>query len=620
MMNKRRIEKMLTGLGAALLAVVTALPATAQTTFDLRITKTDGLTATSPGQTVTYTIVVTNAGPSTATNATVADTFPAALSGVTFTSVTGGGMVTGNTAMGNGNISDTVTMPSGSTITYTATGTVVQSPVDMLTNTATVTAAAGETDTNLTNNSATDNTSLPVADLSITKDNGATAFVPGGQVQYTIVVTNNSDTTSVIGATVTDTFPAALTGVTYTSTVTGGATGNTAAGMGNIADTVTMPNESTITYTATGTLNAAATGTLANTATVAVPANMSDPEPSNDSATDTDTLVTRADLQIAKSDSADPVLVGATFTYTLTVTNNGPNSATSVTVTDTLPTGLTFVSGSVEGSPVTFANGVVTANVGTIAPSATATVTILVTADAVKNLSERRTNMATVSSATIDRNEDNDTATQSTTVQADADGDGTADVNDGCPNDPAKTAPGACGCGNPETDSDNDGTPDCVDGCPSDPAKTAPGSCGCGNPETDANGNGVADCVEPSLGPCPDNMTVLAADANGVAVDFTLPTGSSLLGDVTVTSDPAPGPVMPVGTTTVTVTVTDVNGVTASCTFDVTVLPPAEDLLQALLALLTGGGNCGLGVAAAVPLTMLGLVGTGLCLRRRRRN
>ena len=54
-------------------------------------------------------------------------------------------------------------------------------------------------------------------------------------------------------------------------------------------------------------------------------------------------------------------------------------------------------------------------------------------------------------------------------------GPGTADCNDGCPNDPNKTDPGICGCGTPDTDSDGDGTPDCNDGCPDDPYKTDPG-------------------------------------------------------------------------------------------------------------------------------------------------
>ncbi|MFZ5563722.1 MAG: choice-of-anchor Q domain-containing protein, partial [Thermodesulfobacteriota bacterium] len=45
----------------------------------------------------------------------------------------------------------------------------------------------------------------------------------------------------------------------------------------------------------------------------------------------------------------------------------------------------------------------------------------------------------------------------------DTDGDGTPDNEDGCPNDPDKIDPGACGCGVPDTDSDDDGIADCVD-------------------------------------------------------------------------------------------------------------------------------------------------------------
>ena len=47
--------------------------------------------------------------------------------------------------------------------------------------------------------------------------------------------------------------------------------------------------------------------------------------------------VGEADLEITKSDSPDPVTTGSDLTYTITVTNNGPDAATSVTVTDTLP-------------------------------------------------------------------------------------------------------------------------------------------------------------------------------------------------------------------------------------------------------------------------------------------
>ncbi len=84
---------------------------------------------------------------------------------------------------------------------------------------------------------------------------------------------------------------------------------------------------------------------------------------------------------------------------------------------------------------------------------------------------------------------------------ADGDGDGAADVCDGCPNDPNKTEPGICGCGVPDDDSDEDGVADCEDGCPNDPDKTEPGICGCGVPDDDSDEDGVADCEDG----CPDD-------------------------------------------------------------------------------------------------------------------
>jgi hypothetical protein len=56
----------------------------------------------------------------------------------------------------------------------------------------------------------------------------------------------------------------------------------------------------------------------------------------------------------------------------------------------------------------------------------------------------------------------------------DSDGDGTSDCADACPADPAKTSPGACGCGVADTDSDGDGIPNCHDSCPADAEPGAP--------------------------------------------------------------------------------------------------------------------------------------------------
>jgi hypothetical protein len=53
----------------------------------------------------------------------------------------------------------------------------------------------------------------------------------------------------------------------------------------------------------------------------------------------------------------------------------------------------------------------------------------------------------------------------------------------------------------PDNDADGDGVPDSSDGCPLDPAKIAPGDCGCGVSDADADGDGIADCVDPNQSP-----------------------------------------------------------------------------------------------------------------------
>src|SRR6185295_15313462 len=192
----------------------------------------------------------------------------------------------------------------------------------------------GEMDTS--DDTASDATTLTaVADLSITKTDGASGEVPGTAVSYTIVVAN-AGPSEVTGATVVDTFPATITGVSYTSVPAGGATGNT-TGPGNINDTVTMPSGSTITYTVSGTISPSATGSVANTATVTAPGGTTDPNLGNNSATDTDTLSQTADLQITKTDGAADEVPGTSVTYTITVTNAGPSDVTGAMVADTFP-------------------------------------------------------------------------------------------------------------------------------------------------------------------------------------------------------------------------------------------------------------------------------------------
>ncbi len=346
---------------------------------DLSITKTDGSASEIPGTPVTYIITASNAGPDGVVGATVADTFAGTLSGVTWTCAGNlGGTCAG---AGAGNINEPVTLPAGGSVTFTATGNIAPAATGSLVNTATVTAPGAVFDPNTGNNTATDTDTLtPSTDLSITKTDGAASEIPGTPVTYTIVATSSGPSTAT-GVSVSDTFPASLTGCTFTS-VAVGATGNTPAGAGNIGDSgMTFAPAGSVTYTATCNIDPAARGSLANTATTA--SATTDPTPGNNSATDTDTLTPEVDLGVVKVESIDPVIAGSgagNLTYTITVTNAGPSTSTAVTVSETmtLPAGVTLV--SVTPSQGTFVAP--TWTLGTLAPSASATLTVVLTAAA----------------------------------------------------------------------------------------------------------------------------------------------------------------------------------------------------------------------------------------------
>jgi uncharacterized repeat protein (TIGR01451 family) len=268
--------------------VVTVNPSTSPLA-DLKMTVTDGKSTIVAGAQNTYTITVTNAGPVAVTGASVIDTFPSIFTGVTFTATQSGG-ATGFAASGTGNINDTVDMPSGSKITYSAKGKLSAAATGNLSNTVQVTAPNGVLDPDTANNSATDSDSITSqADLKVTITDGKKAALAGTKDTYTIVVTN-AGPSDVAGAVIGDTFSTIFTGVTFTASQTGGATGFTAAGSGDITDTVTMPATSKVTYKATGTISGSASGSISDTVTVTSPNNVKDPNTANNTATDTDTL------------------------------------------------------------------------------------------------------------------------------------------------------------------------------------------------------------------------------------------------------------------------------------------------------------------------------------------
>lgn len=170
-----------------------------------------------------------------------------------------------------------------------------------------------------------------------------------------------------------------------------------------------------------------------------------DPVPANNTnICDTVPVIFSADVTGTKADTPDPVIAGTNLTYTITATNNGPSAALNFAITDPIPAGTVFVSaaaspGATLTTPAVSANGTVTATWNAAGGTAggltgvgvvrTLTIIVRVCPDfqQTRNLTDAQmcvpnlTNTATISSATPDPVAGNNTASATTTVQAQSD-------------------------------------------------------------------------------------------------------------------------------------------------------------------------------------------------------
>ncbi len=382
-----------TNNNASASTTVNAVP----TGADLTISKSDAPDPVVAGNDVTYNLTVANGGPNTATGVVLTDTLPG---GVTFVSATpsqgscsqAGGTVTCNL----GDIPNGSSASASIVITTTAAGTI--------TNTASVGAATS--DPNTGNNSASAATQVdPVplsADLSVSKADTADPIALGSNAIYNITV-DNAGPDDASGVVLTDTLPAGTTflfasfGCTYNAgphTVTCNLGNIVSGGSSNVIITVTPGSSGTITNT------------------VSVTSGTADPNAGNNTASETTTVnPPQADLSLAKLDSPDPITVGSTLTYTIIISNNGPDTATGVSLTDTLPADVNYQSAS-AGCTYNAGPHTVTCNVGTINNGGSNNVVITVIPTVAGNI----TNSASVTATTTDPNAGNDTASAATTV------------------------------------------------------------------------------------------------------------------------------------------------------------------------------------------------------------
>src|SRR5262245_58945241 len=310
---------------------------------DLSLTKTNNQTTSVPGTSTTYTLVVTNAGPSTVNRVFLTDAVPAGLLNPAFTPSTG--IYDPGTGLWTG-----LSLGTGQSVSITLTGTIDPTATGVLTNTAHVNPPVGVNDPDPSDNSATDTDTLtPKADLSITKTDNQIAAVPGTATTYTLVV-HNAGPSTVTSVLLIDARPPALLNPFF---------GTPNAGIYDrirrIWSGLNLAAGQSVSITLTGTIDPAATGTLTNTATVLPTTGVTDPDMSNNNANDVDLLAPVADLAITKTDGVTSAVPGTATTYTIVVSNNGPSAVTGASVSDVLPTGAasatwTFVSATGGGA------------------------------------------------------------------------------------------------------------------------------------------------------------------------------------------------------------------------------------------------------------------------------
>jgi len=339
-------------------ADVTVTPAA-----DLSVTKT-GPTTANAGNQITWTLHAANNGPSAATNAVLYDLLPAAVDPAT-AAVTGATCTLGGASPRLLTCGPLATVASGASATLTITATLLPGTgAQTVSNGALVNSDTNDPDPG--NNLAIDQTlATPAADLVLTKTapGGVNEQPPppanvGDVVPFMLTATNNGPSDSP-DAIVTDTLPAGLTFVS--------STGNCAPA----GQQLTCDRGAPLAPGATWTFNvnalvgpAAAQSTITNTATISGPVGDQDPS-SNDAAAGVQ-IAPAVSLDVTKLASSPAPVAGTDVTYTILVSNDGPDTATGVTITDPLPAGLTYVSSTAAQGSCTATGALVSCAVGSI--------------------------------------------------------------------------------------------------------------------------------------------------------------------------------------------------------------------------------------------------------------
>ena len=330
---------------------------------DVLIAKSVTPNPAKAGEEVTFTLHIANLGQSTAEDVTVSDTLPVQITGEEY-SIDGGETWqawTGSVAIG--------AIRPGVEFDVIIRGILSSTAEGSITNVAIVHSTTPDPNTANNTSTITFPVTPQIADLSINKSASPLSVQAGDVLTYTIAV-QNLGPDAAINAVITDVIPAALSAPEYS--INGGGEWLLWTG------TLTIPEieaQGKLTILIRGTV-VDASAPITNTATVL--SDTRDPDLSDNSGAATAFVPepkTSADLSLEKSTAQTSAEPGDIITYEITVTNNGPDTATNVSINDTLPS--EFISSTAEFSTdgsATWQPWTGTYTLDELAPNATETI------------------------------------------------------------------------------------------------------------------------------------------------------------------------------------------------------------------------------------------------------
>lgn len=313
-----------------------------------------------------------------------------------------------------------------------------------------------------------------VSDLSLTQS-GPAAALAGTDGMYSLTLTNDGPSTA-RGVVVEQQLPAGVAVLNVSGS--DGATCNAGTpGDPSLPATCSFGDVSPMVGSNTRTMSVLVRYLPDTRGVVHADARVSSPtfddDLSDNLATSATDVTGSADLSVIKTDSPDPVLAGTELTYSLTVSNGGPSTADAVVLSDTLPSGTTFVAG-VDGNGATVCAlvqpGSVVCELDTMQPGATRTLYLTVAVAASVPDGTVLTNTAHVSSATADPDPSDNSATEETVVDTAAELwlDKTGELRSGNPSTVVVYTLAVHNLEGCELDAESSPSPTCGAGGPSD--------------------------------------------------------------------------------------------------------------------------------------------------------